>query len=282
MAALLSVQGLSKQFGGRAAVQGLDLALDEGVITALVGPNGAGKTTFFNLVTGNLRADAGRVSLSGRAITGMAPHRVARLGVARSFQDLRLFTHMSVRDNVLASVERRAWLWQPAGVARARRRRRRRWSAPACRRSRGPGRCDLSYAEAKFLSLARILATGARIWLLDEPASGLDPASRSRFMRAAARRGGGGRHDLPDRAQPGHRDGPCRPHRLPRPRPQAGRGRAGGHHARPGAARDLFRRAAVTEALAARGLSAAYSGRRVLEEVDLVLRTRDGAVPDRA
>ncbi len=181
MAALLSVQGLSKQFGGRAAVQGLDLALDEGVITALVGPNGAGKTTFFNLVTGNLRADAGRVSLSGRAITGMAPHRVARLGVARSFQDLRLFTHMSVRDNVLASVERRAWLWQPAGVARreAAEAALDRTGLLALARARA---VDLSYAEAKFLSLARILATGARIWLLDEPASGLDPASRSRFM----------------------------------------------------------------------------------------------------
>ena len=182
MTALLTLRGLSKRFGGRIAVEGLDMELHQGVITALVGPNGAGKTTLFNMVTGNLPPDAGAVTLAGRTITGMAPHRVARLGIARSFQDLRLFTHMSVRDNVLASIERRAWLWQPGGgkarhdaaeaaldrtgllpVARAR-------------------AVDLSYAETKFLSLARIMATGARIWLLDEPASGLDFASRSRFV----------------------------------------------------------------------------------------------------
>ncbi len=182
MAALLAVRGLSKTFGGRAAVQGLDLALDEGVITALVGPNGAGKTTLFNMVTGNLRPDAGEVALGGRAITGMAPHRVARLGIARSFQDLRLFSHMSVRDNVLASLERRAWLWQPRGG------RERQAAVDAALDRAGlqllarARATDLSYAESKFLSLARIMATPSRIWLLDEPASGLDPASRSRFI----------------------------------------------------------------------------------------------------
>jgi ABC-type branched-subunit amino acid transport system ATPase component len=192
MTALLSLRGLSKRFGGVAAVQELDIELQQGVITALVGPNGAGKTTMFNMVTGNLVPDAGTVSLAGRAITGMAPHRVARLGIARSFQDLRLFTHMSVRDNVLAGLERRAWLWQPGGGAA-----RRAATEAALDRTgllpvAGARAIDLSYAEAKFLSLARILATGARIWLLDEPASGLDPASRRRFvslLRAAARDG---------------------------------------------------------------------------------------------
>ena len=192
MAALLAVRGLSKKFGGRAAVEGLDLALDEGVITALVGPNGAGKTTFFNMVTGNLRPDAGEVALGGRTITGMVPHRVARLGIARSFQDLRLFSHMSVRDNMLASLERRAWLWQPRGGAV------RQAAVEAALDRAGlldlarARAVDLSYAESKFLSLARIMVTPARIWLLDEPASGLDPASRSRFialLRAAVASG---------------------------------------------------------------------------------------------
>ncbi|HWK45613.1 MAG TPA: ABC transporter ATP-binding protein [Stellaceae bacterium] len=192
MTALLTLNGLSKRFGGLTAVQGLDMELHEGVITALVGPNGAGKTTLFNLVTGNLTPDAGEVTLAGRTITGMAPHRVARLGIARSFQDLRLFTHMSVRDNVLASIERRAWLWQARGGSA-----RRDATEAALERtgllSLGRARAvDLSYAEAKFLSLARIMATGARIWLLDEPASGLDPASRRRFtalLRAAVAKG---------------------------------------------------------------------------------------------
>ena len=117
MPALLTIRGLSKSFGGLAAVQGVSMELRQGVITALVGPNGAGKTTLFNLVTGNIVPDAGAITLEDRAITGLAPHRVARLGIARSFQDLRLFTHMSVRDNVLASVERTAWLWQRVGGA---------------------------------------------------------------------------------------------------------------------------------------------------------------------
>ena len=117
MPALLTIRGLSKSFGGLAAVQGVSMELRQGVITALVGPNGAGKTTLFNLVTGNIVPDAGAITPRGPCHHRLAPHRVARLGIARSFQDLRLFTHMSVRDNVLASVERTAWLWQRVGGA---------------------------------------------------------------------------------------------------------------------------------------------------------------------
>jgi ABC-type branched-subunit amino acid transport system ATPase component len=182
MTALLTLRGLSKTFGGLAAVQSVDMELTQGVITALVGPNGAGKTTLFNLVTGNLPPDAGVITLEGRAITGLAPHRIARLGIARSFQDLRLFTHMSVRDNVLASVERTAWFWQGTSGAARRTATEAALDRTGLRAMAGARAVDLSYAEAKFLSLARILATGARIWLLDEPASGLDPASRSRFI----------------------------------------------------------------------------------------------------
>ncbi len=182
MTALLTIRGLSKRFGGLAAVQDVDMELRQGVITALVGPNGAGKTTLFNLVTGNLPPDAGAITLEGRTITGLAPHRVARLGIARSFQDLRLFTHMSVRDNVLASVERTAWLWQGVGGAARRHAAEAALDRTGLLAMAGARAVDLAYAEAKFLSLARILATGARIWLLDEPASGLDPASRSRFV----------------------------------------------------------------------------------------------------
>jgi ABC-type branched-subunit amino acid transport system ATPase component len=195
MTALLSVAGLSKRFDGIAAVSDFDLDLKGGLVTALVGPNGAGKTTIFNLVTGNLRADTGRILLEGRPITGLAPHRIARLGIARSFQDLRLFGHMTVRDNVRAATEPAAWFWQ-AGGASARRLRQDRVAAALERTGLGglasARAIDLAYAERKFLSIARIIATGARIWLLDEPASGLDPPSRAHFvglLRAATAEG---------------------------------------------------------------------------------------------
>lgn len=182
----LSIRGLQKSFGGLAAVQQVDLDLQEGVTTALVGPNGAGKTTVFNLITGNIPPDAGDVLLDGASVRGLQPHRIARLGVARSFQDLRLFGRMSVRDNVRAALEHTAWLWQPGGrAARVAReaavdRALERTGLTALAEARA---ADLAYAERKFLSVARILATGARIWLLDEPASGLDPQSRARFVR---------------------------------------------------------------------------------------------------
>jgi ABC-type branched-subunit amino acid transport system ATPase component len=184
--ALLSVRGLSKSFGGLAAVQNVDMDLIGGVITALVGPNGAGKTTLFNLITGNLISDAGAVSLEGRTITATKPHDVARLGVARSFQDLRLFSKMTVLDNVLVATEPATWLWQPGGRAASAERLARVEEALArtgLSQLAAARAVDLSYAETKFLSMARIIATGARIWLLDEPSSGLDLNSRKRFVR---------------------------------------------------------------------------------------------------
>lgn len=194
-APLLLCEGLSRSFGGVKAVAGVSLSLTAGAVTALVGPNGAGKTTTFNLITGNLRADAGSATLRGQSIMGLKPHQVARRGVARSFQDLRLFTHMSVRDNVRAATETSSWFWQPGG-AEARRARAAateealaRTGLTALAEARA---IDLAYAERKFLSMARILAAKADIWLLDEPASGLDLSSRRRFgelLKEARRQG---------------------------------------------------------------------------------------------
>jgi ABC-type branched-subunit amino acid transport system ATPase component len=193
--AVLRTDNLARAFGGLQAVAGVSLSLVPGKVTALVGPNGAGKTTTFNLITGNLRADSGTAEIRGRPIMGLKPWQVARLGVARSFQDLRLFTHMTVRENVLAATETAAWFWQPGG-RRARDQRDQRAAAAleatglaALAEARA---VDLAYAERKFLSMARILAAEADIWLLDEPASGLDLASRLRFgelLRAATARG---------------------------------------------------------------------------------------------
>jgi ABC-type branched-subunit amino acid transport system ATPase component len=126
------------------------------------------------------------VELNGDSLLGLRPHRVALKGIARSFQDLRLFSSMSVHDNVLSAIERTPWLWQPGGRHGAAARRaqvERALAATGLEALAGTRAVDLSYAETKFLSMARIIATGAPIWLLDEPASGLDPASRSRFVK---------------------------------------------------------------------------------------------------
>ncbi|MBX5454367.1 MAG: ATP-binding cassette domain-containing protein [Acidobacteriia bacterium] len=195
MSPILSVRGLAKHFGGVAAVQGVDLDLPAGLITALVGPNGAGKTTLFNLITGAVEADTGRVMLAGTELARRTPARMARLGVARSFQDLRLFQSMSVQANVLTAIEPHAWFWQPGGRrAHARRLQATEMALAETGLSALADAlaAELAYAERKFLSLARILATGAQIWLLDEPASGLDPASRARFSALLRKHAGQG------------------------------------------------------------------------------------------
>src|SRR6201997_4679045 len=101
--ALLSVQNVTKRFGGIVAVDGVSLDVGAGEIVSVIGPNGAGKTTLFNLVTGIYRPDAGEILLGGRSIVGLQPHQICCLGVSRTFQTLRLFLNMSVKDNVMAA-----------------------------------------------------------------------------------------------------------------------------------------------------------------------------------
>ena len=98
---LLDVTGLSRRFGGLHAVSDVSFAVEEGSIKSVIGPNGAGKTTLFNLISGFLRPDGGEIVFRGRQIAGMAPHRVARLRMARTFQHIQLFPHMSVLENVM-------------------------------------------------------------------------------------------------------------------------------------------------------------------------------------
>src|SRR5690349_8626132 len=113
MASTLRVDGVSKNFGGLAAVQNLDLTLEPSIVTALIGPNGAGKTTIFNIITGNVVPDVGAVHLDDQLITGLSPHRIARSGIGRTFQGLNLFDDMTVRENVETALEPVAWFWQP-------------------------------------------------------------------------------------------------------------------------------------------------------------------------
>ncbi|GGE44954.1 ABC transporter ATP-binding protein [Primorskyibacter flagellatus] len=181
---LMQIRNLDKSFGGVKAVDDVTMDLRAGIVTTLVGPNGAGKTTFFNLITGNLPRDGGEVTWLGRDIAGVKPHRIARAGIMRTYQDLRLFDGMTVWENVLNATEYGALPIPLGSAARAARRERieRVLERTGLADKRNTRALDLAYAERKFLSMARIMATEARLWLLDEPASGLDPASYDRFL----------------------------------------------------------------------------------------------------
>lgn len=182
---LLKIDRLHKNFGGLKVTDNVSLDMHAGIVTTLVGPNGAGKTTLFNLITGYLAPTGGDILWQGQSIVGRSHWKIARLGVARTFQDLRLFDHMTVEENVLSVMESTSWLWQPGGRAV----RRERSDRVACilERTRLLDKArvraiDLAYAERKFLSMARIMASDAKLWLLDEPASGLDRGSYEFFL----------------------------------------------------------------------------------------------------
>jgi len=182
---LFQAEHISKTFGGLKAVDNVSFALRAGIVTTLVGPNGAGKTTLFNAMTGHLAPDQGSVTFLGNSILGLPHWKVARLGIGRTFQDLKLFSHMTVEENVTTATELGSWLWQPggrAGEAERTERLERALEGTQLQRRRNARAIDLSYAERKFLSIARIMASGARLWLLDEPASGLDRGSYDRFV----------------------------------------------------------------------------------------------------
>ncbi len=188
MTALLELKGVSMSFGGLKCVDQLDLQVDEGEIVSVIGPNGAGKTTLFNLITGVYDPTAGDIVFAGESIKGLDPHKITRKGIARTFQTLRLFLNMSVRDNVMAA----AYCHTKAGVFRSmlrtpgQRREERairelaeqrlaffgerlmgyRWDQPAY---------SLSYANRRRLEIARATAANPRLLLLDEPAAGMNP-----------------------------------------------------------------------------------------------------------
>jgi branched-chain amino acid transport system ATP-binding protein len=169
-APLLRVEGLRRAFGGLRAVDGLSFSVREGEILGLLGPNGSGKTTALNLLSGALTPDAGRVELAGRNITGLAPHRLARLGLARTFQLVRVLPGLSVAENVVAGLAfGRERLWGAAAARQA---------TALLERVGLRGREDmttLTYVDQKRLELARALALSPRLLLLDEWLAGLNP-----------------------------------------------------------------------------------------------------------
>ena len=179
----LDVAGVSKQFGGLRALNDCSFGVEHRQITCLVGPNGAGKTTVFNVITGFLRPEAGTVTFQGHTLTGMPSRRTVDLGICRSFQNLRLFTELSVVDNVTVYLPSRTDENPFRPVLRPFRssaeRKQSYETAHAILEEVGlSGRANdfvrnLSYGEQKLLCIARLLASGAELLLLDEPASGL-------------------------------------------------------------------------------------------------------------
>ncbi|SRR5579875_29081 len=177
-APLLELIGLSKSFGGVKAIDDLSLVIADSGVTSLVGPNGAGKTTLFNLITGFLVPDRGRIMLRGRDITRLPPYKVARAGVARTFQNLRLFPTLTVFENVAVACEASDITLSEKNVSKLVDSTLERVGLLARRDVRV---ADLSFAEQKFVSLARAIVRPANLLLLDEPAAGLDGRALERF-----------------------------------------------------------------------------------------------------
>jgi len=185
---LLELRSVTMTFGGLTVVESLDLHVDEGEIVSVIGPNGAGKTTFFNLISGIYEPTSGDIVFAGKSIRGLDPHKITQRGIARTFQTLRLFLNMSVRENVMAA----AYGHTRAGVLRSMLR------TPGMRREESAIRAlaeerlaffgdrlmgyrwdqpaySLSYANRRRLEIARAMATNPRLLLLDEPAAGMNP-----------------------------------------------------------------------------------------------------------
>ncbi|HTY16499.1 MAG TPA: ABC transporter ATP-binding protein [Myxococcota bacterium] len=187
---------MTLRFGGLAALGGLDWGVEAGAVAALIGPNGAGKTTAFNVVTGVYPPTLGQIRFDGREIGGEPPHRIAALGIARTFQNIRLFRALSALENVVAALvaaERPGF----ADVVRAPRWRARERELAARGRELlarlgleryADARADaLPYGEQRRLEIARALATGPRLLLLDEPAAGMNPAEKDALRELVAR-----------------------------------------------------------------------------------------------
>ncbi len=191
MTPLLDVRGLGKDFGGLAAVRGVDFTVTRGQIKALIGPNGAGKTTIFNLIAGVLAPTRGRVLFEGRALPVLRPHAVAARGIARTFQLVRLFGEMSVLENVLVGCHRRGRAGWAACAVRTRAAReeeaRLRLRALAVLALLGlDARAEIAaaalpYGEQRLVEVGRALAMEPKLLLLDEPGAGLNRDEQERL-----------------------------------------------------------------------------------------------------
>ena len=188
MSALLDVRGVAKRFGGLQALEDVSFSIARGEIYGLIGPNGAGKTTLFNVLTGVYSVDRGAFHFDGRDLSGLGPHQIAAAGIARTFQNIRLFANLSALENVMIGRHVRTRAGVIGAVLRNRRTlaEEREIIAKALAlldyvgiRSRANDRAgSLPYGDQRRLEIARALATEPRLLALDEPAAGMNPAER--------------------------------------------------------------------------------------------------------
>ena len=191
-AAVLSAQSISVVFGGLVAVNAVSFTIPKGSIVSLIGPNGAGKTTFFNVLTGLYKPTTGLVHLEGRDVTGLAPHKIAQLGMSRTFQNIRLFGLMTAEENVMVAMHSHMRSGIVGTVLRLPRQRRE--EAQARQQAddlldfvgighvRGEYARNLSYGDQRRLEVARALGLKPRVLLLDEPTAGMNPNESAQFV----------------------------------------------------------------------------------------------------
>ncbi len=175
----LEVAEVTKRFGGVVAVNRCSIALEASRIYGLIGPNGSGKSTLFDCITGATRLDAGTVSLCGRRIDGLAPHRVARLGVGRTFQNVRVFPELTALENLLVA----SWVDRAASEARAREI----LALVRLESMAGELAGNLSYGQQKLVEFARVLVMDPVLILLDEPAAGVNRTLLHELLNAIRR-----------------------------------------------------------------------------------------------
>ena len=190
--ALLEIRGVAKRFGGLLALDSVDLSLEEGMIASLIGPNGAGKTTLFHILTGIYRPDRGEIRFRDRPLIGLSPDQVTKAGICRTFQNIRLFSHMTVLENVLVGMHSRMGLtfWDILLRSKRLRARERESEIAAIELLRLVGleskardwAHQLSYGDQRRLEIARALASAPRLLLLDEPTAGMNASEAQSLM----------------------------------------------------------------------------------------------------
>jgi ABC-type branched-subunit amino acid transport system ATPase component len=186
---IFEVKQLSKSFGGLKAISDVTFSVERGTISSLIGPNGAGKTTAFSLITGFLKPDSGQVLFQGRNITGWSPFQIVNLGIARTFQDVRILNRLTVQENILVGLREthqqgflRSIFCGKNAKMKLLDKVRQLVEYVGLKAVANELAEDVSYAEQKLTILARALATDPQLLLLDEPVSGLDQASIENMM----------------------------------------------------------------------------------------------------
>ena len=194
---MLRLENVSKRFGGLSVLEDVSFAVPKGSVFGLIGPNGAGKTTVFNLVTGLLAPTGGAIVLGNTSLVGVKPHRITRLGISRTFQNIRVFKEMTLRENVIVGMHTHLgygvpqWLFSLPGYRAAERRARERaeellsWVGLDHKSSDIAD--NLSYGDQRKLELARALATEPALLLLDEPVAGMNGTEKQELMGVIGR-----------------------------------------------------------------------------------------------